>query len=162
MTALHSRRALFAAGGLLVAAGAVVALRVPAAAAPFVRVYKDPHCGCCQAWADRLVSAGFRVDVVAHDDMAAVKRAAGVPDDLASCHTATVEGYTVEGHVPPEDVHRLLRERPPIAGLAVPGMPIGSPGMEVPGRGAEPFDTIAFERGGARSVFRSHRPRTAR
>lgn len=86
-------------------------------------------------------------------DLAAVKRRHGVPPDLQTCHTALVGGYVVEGHVPADLIARLLRERPPVAGLAVPGMPIGSPGMEVPGQPAERYQVLAFGRGGKRSVF---------
>jgi hypothetical protein len=96
---------------------------------------------------------GFRVTVDDRTSLDAVKRRHGVPADLESCHTALVDGYVVEGHVPADLVVRLLRERPRVAGLAVPGMPVGSPGMEVPGRAAEPYRVLAFDRRGNRHVF---------
>ena len=120
-----------------------------------VMVYKTPTCGCCRAWVEHLRNAGFRVETVDRDDLTMVKSATGVPERLASCHTATVGGYVVEGHVPAEDIRRLLRERPTVAGLAVPGMPVGSPGMEVPGRPADRYDVLSFDRAGVTSVFAS-------
>lgn len=98
---------------------------------PLLVVHKTPWCGCCSAWAGQAEAAGFAVELRDHDDLAPIKQAMGVPQSQASCHTAEVEGYFIEGHVPFEQVHRLLRERPAdVAGLAVPGMPLGSPGME--------------------------------
>lgn len=125
-----------------------------AADAPLVRVHKLPTCGCCTAWVEHLREAGFRVEVKDADDLRAVKREAGVPLDLQACHTAFVEGYVVEGHVPAEDVRRLLEERPEVRGVAVPGMPVGSPGMEGPD--PQPYDVIAFGDDGTREVFASH------
>ena len=121
-----------------------------------VTVYKTPTCGCCRAWVDHLRDSGFRVETVDRVDLTMVKSANGVPERLASCHTATVGGYVVEGHVPAEDIRRLLRERPAVAGLAVPGMPVGSPGMEVPGTRADRYDVLSFDRAGVTSVFASH------
>lgn len=126
-------------------------------ATPTVTVYKTPTCGCCGLWADHMVEAGFeveRVDVPSLDD---VKARLGVPNQLASCHTAVVGDFVVEGHVPAEDVRRILDERPPEAiGLAVPGMPIGSPGMEVEGRPAESYAVYMFTRDGRAAVFARH------
>ncbi|SDK25222.1 DUF411 domain-containing protein [Billgrantia gudaonensis] len=99
-------------------------------AGPLVEMHKDPNCGCCTAWAEHLEAAGFDVEVHDTDDMRAVKIEHGLTPELASCHTATVEGYVIEGHVPAADIERLLEEKPDVAGLAVPGMPHGSPGME--------------------------------
>lgn len=117
-------------------------------------VYKSATCECCQRWVEHMRSNGFQV--VVHDvaDVAPVKRQHGVPDELGSCHTALVGGYVLEGHVPAADVKRLLRERPSIAGLAVPGMPAGSPGMEV-GR-VDRYDVLALQRDGAPTVFARH------
>lgn len=117
-------------------------------------VYKSPTCECCQRWVEHMRSNGFRV--VVHDvaDVAPVKRQHGIGDELGSCHTALVGGYVLEGHVPAADVKRLLRERPSIAGLAVPGMPAGSPGMEV-GR-VDRYDVLALQRDGAPTVFARH------
>lgn len=119
-----------------------------------VTVYKSPTCGCCKEWENHMRDAGFTV--VSHDtgDMAAVKHEHGITHDIGSCHTATVGGYVLEGHVPAADVKRLLAERPSVAGLAVPGMPMGSPGME--GIYSEKYDVVAFDRSGGRSVFASH------
>jgi len=103
-----------------------------------------------------LQKSGFRVNVTNVDDIGKVKAARGVPPDMQSCHTAVVDGYVLEGHVPAEDVQRLLKERPAIAGLAVPGMPVGSPGMEVPGATPQPYKVMAFEKNGNSRVFSSH------
>lgn len=100
------------------------------ASRPLLVVHKTPWCGCCSAWAAQAESAGFAVELRDSEDLAPIKHALGVPATQASCHTAEVGGYFVEGHVPFEDVHRLLAERPPARGIAVPGMPLGSPGME--------------------------------
>lgn len=116
-----------------------------AAAPPAVTVYASPLCGCCGKWVDHLRAAGFAAEVEHVDDVAPVKRMAGVPRPLASCHTASVDGNVVEGHVPAHVVHRLLRERPDVGGIAVPGMPIGSPGMEGPS--PEPYTVYTFAAG---------------
>ena len=123
---------------------------------PVVEMTKHPQCGCCTAWADHLRAEGFEVEVTETRKMWGVKRLAGIPKDLDSCHTATVGGYVVEGHVPADDIKRLLSERPAVKGIAVPGMPIGSPGMEVGDR-TEPYDVIAFDGEGETKVFQSHR-----
>ncbi|HEX8215294.1 MAG TPA: DUF411 domain-containing protein [Allosphingosinicella sp.] len=119
-------------------------------------VFRDPSCGCCETWAQIARQAGYAVDLRDDQDMSGVKRRLGVPEELASCHTAEVGGYVVEGHVPLEDVARLLRERPKaIKGIAVAGMPLGSPGMEVPDGTKQPFQVIAFFDDGRTSVFQS-------
>ena len=119
-------------------------------------VHRDPSCGCCEEWARQSHGAGFRTSTLDEPDMTALKRRLGVPPDLASCHTAVVDGLIVEGHVPFDMIHRLLRERPQgVAGIAVPGMPAGSPGMEMPDGRREPFQVIAFDRQGRRRVFAS-------
>lgn len=120
-------------------------------------VYKDAGCGCCGAWIEHLRrAAAFKMTAVNRSNMADVKVRYGVPTALASCHTALVGRYVVEGHVPAADILRLLRTRPAgVIGLAVPGMPAGSPGMEVPGR-SEPFATIAFGKDGQTSIFARH------
>jgi hypothetical protein len=117
-----------------------------------VQVYKSPFCGCCEGWVEHLRETGLAVTVQDLDDLTAIKRMAGVPDQLQSCHTAVVEGYTVEGHVPAVAIERLLRERPDIDGLAAPGMPAGSPGMPSPT--PERYDVMAFD-GDEASVFGS-------
>ena len=118
-------------------------------------VYKSPTCGCCGAWVDHAREAGFEVEVRDMPNVMPIKQEHGVPGHLSSCHTTLVGGYVVEGHVPVEDVRRLLDERPQIAGIAVPGMPAGSPGMEMGSR-KDPYDVIAFTRDGAVSVYASH------
>lgn len=129
------------------------ALPVLAQVAPRVAVYKNPSCGCCGGWVKHMQANGFRVE--AHDvaDVTPIKQRNGVPESLASCHTALVDGYALEGHVPAADVWRLLRERPALKGLAVPGMVAGSPGMEQgpPQR----YATIAFDERGSR-IFAQH------
>lgn len=118
-----------------------------------VEVWRTPGCGCCKAWARRLEAAGFVTSLHDSTDLDTVRRSAGVPDDLAGCHTAWVDGYVVEGHVPLEAIRRLLTERPSVVGLAVPGMPLGSPGMEVTGEPADAFAVIAFAADGSREVY---------
>jgi hypothetical protein len=123
---------------------------------PAVIVNKSPTCGCCSRWIDHLRANGFRVD--AHDvsDMERVRREAGVPPRLGSCHTARIGSYVIEGHVPATEIRRLLREAPPVQGLAVPGMPIGSPGMEMGAR-RQAYEVLAFDEAGRTSVY-SHYP----
>jgi len=155
---LHSRRNLLAgAGSVLLAAG--LAGCADAAARPVpLAVRRNPGCGCCEVWTEQMRASGrFIVTTEDDPDLGAFKSAHGVPSDLASCHTAIVGDYVVEGHVPLADVVRLLDERPAIAGIAVGGMPMGSPGMEQPGGGNEAYDVVAFTSGGQRSVF-THYP----
>lgn len=135
------------------AAVAVATGSVPAfAEAPTaITVYKSPSCGCCTKWVEYLRANGFAPAVRDMEDLSEVKATFGVPAALQSCHTATVGAYVVEGHVPADLIHRMLRERPKIAGLAVPGMVSGSPGME--GGPAERYDVIAFDRAGHTSVY---------
>lgn len=123
---------------------------------PTVEVFKSPTCGCCSKWVEHLQANGFTVRTTNREDLADLKAKHGVPRRVQSCHMAVVNGYVVEGHVPAADVQRLLKERPAIVGLAVPGMPIGSPGMEMPGRKAQPFDVLAFDKDGQTRVFASH------
>ncbi|MGH7679152.1 MAG: DUF411 domain-containing protein [Gemmatimonadaceae bacterium] len=120
-----------------------------------VTVFKDPNCGCCKLWIEHLRKHAFDVTVKDTSDIDGPKRAGRVPERLYSCHTAFVNGYVVEGHVPATDIQRLLEEKPKVAGIAVPGMPIGSPGMEV-GNRKDKYDVIAFNRDGTTRVFASH------
>jgi hypothetical protein len=117
-----------------------------------VTVYKTATCGCCSKWVDHLRAQGFDVKALDVDNIASVKATYGVPQELGSCHTALVGGYVVEGHVPGDVVSRMLRERPKIVGLAVPGMPVGSPGMEVPGR-SESYSILSFDKTGKSAVY---------
>ncbi len=119
-----------------------------------VTTWKSPTCGCCKAWVEHMEQSGFRVVAIDTSDVDAVKRRHGVRPEHGSCHTATVGGYVLEGHVPAADVRRLLAERPNVTGLAVPGMPQGSPGMETGMK--DPYEVLAFTRGGATSVFARH------
>lgn len=117
-------------------------------------VYRDPSCGCCEAWARLAREAGSETTLIDEPDMASVKRRLGVPENLASCHTAVVGDYVLEGHVPFAQVERLLRTRPRgVKGIAVPGMPAGSPGMEMPDGRQDEFDVIAFDAAGRTFVF---------
>ncbi|MFC7369675.1 DUF411 domain-containing protein [Vreelandella zhaodongensis] len=116
--------------GNLLAACSLTAFSLSALAAPTVDVHSDPNCGCCSAWVSHLEEAGFNVNHHRDGDLRAIKIANGVPPELASCHTAIVDGYVIEGHVPASDIKRLLDEQPDVVGLTVPGMPHGSPGME--------------------------------
>ena len=140
----------------LMIAALVFALPLQASAqrTPAITVYKSPTCGCCGAWVKHLNSNGFKVE--AHDvaDLDSIKRRLGVRPELASCHTASVGGYTIEGHVPASDIKRLLAERPKAKGLAVPGMPVGSPGMET--GPPQPYATLLFDQAGGTQVFARH------
>ena len=120
-----------------------------------ILVYKTAACGCCSNWVEYVKRHGFTVKTEDVTDLTAIKVEHGVPPGMQSCHTALVDGYVIEGHVPVESIERMLEERPDIAGLAVPGMPAGSPGMEVPGRAADSYDVIAFDRAGNTSVYES-------
>jgi hypothetical protein len=130
---------------------------VPDAALATILVYKTATCGCCSGWVEHLKAAGFTVDARDVTDLMSVKRDAGVPGAMSSCHTSIVDGYVVEGHVPAEQVERLLADRPDIAGIAVPGMPTGSPGME--GRNPEPYQVLSIGRDGSAGVFAEIDPR---
>lgn len=121
---------------------------------PTIKVYKSPTCGCCALWVDHMREAGFELDVEDTDDMIGVKVDAGLPLQLQSCHTALVDGYVFEGHIPAEVIARFLAEKPSASGLAVPGMPIGSPGMEFGDR-VDPYDVLRFDAAGTTSVYES-------
>lgn len=143
----------------LVAAGAAVPMAAARAdALPAMAVFRDPTCGCCHKWVEHLTANGFAVTVHEASSMQAVKARFGVPADLAACHTGEIGGYVIEGHVPASAIKRLLAERPEGRGLAVPGMPAGSPGME--GDLPEVYDVILFGDGPRQSFgrFREDRP----
>jgi hypothetical protein len=125
------------------------------AAKTIMHVYKSPTCGCCKAWVQKMEAAGFEVRVtdLSEDALQAEKAKRGVSDDLSSCHTAIVNGYVVEGHVPAADINRLLKEKPAIVGIAVPGMPRGSPGMEMPNGATDSYNVVAFTKAGKTTVF---------
>jgi hypothetical protein len=124
---------------------------------PVVQVYKSPTCGCCSQWVEHLREAGFTVHTTDTSDLLGLKAEHHVPRQAQSCHTAVVDGYVLEGHVPATEVLRLLEVRPAVRGLAVPGMPIGSPGMEVEGLAPEPYDVLAFDDDGTLRTFASYR-----
>jgi hypothetical protein len=140
-----------ALAGALLAAGLAAQQRAQTTL-PVMTVYKTPTCGCCGVWVDHVKAAGFQVRAVDLDDLTEVKQASGVPMRLRTCHTAVVGDYVVEGHVPADLIKRLLRERPQTAGIAVPGMPIGSPGMEMGDR-KDPHDVLLFDKSGRTTVY---------
>ncbi len=148
-TAHLSRRTLLATAAL---AGLGLLSPVAADTLPLVTVNKDPNCGCCGAWVDHLRKAGFAVEIIETSSLQAVKLRLGVPAELASCHTAQVGGYVIEGHVPAPAILRLISEKPEGKGLAVPGMPIGSPGMEMEGSDPDIYDVVLFG-AGANRIF---------
>lgn len=117
-----------------------------------MKVFKSPTCGCCQKWVEHVKAAGFAPAVQDLASLDATKTDAGVPPNLRSCHTALVQGYVVEGHVPADVIHRMLREKPKVAGIAVPGMPIGSPGMEQGDR-KDPYEIVSFTRDGKTALY---------
>ena len=143
--------------GLLIGAASLAGLAPIASlaqTAPAVHVLKDPNCGCCEAWAEILQAEGFTVTTENSFGTLLMqhKMQAGIPREMISCHTAEVEGYVLEGHVPPADIRRLLSERPDAVGLAVPGMPFGSPGMG-PEERREAYDVFLIRRDGSTEVF---------
>jgi hypothetical protein len=127
-------------------------------AGPEVIVYKDAFCGCCSVWAKHLEANGFQVKVRDVENMDQYKKTYSVPSSVRSCHTAVVNGYTIEGHVPAEDIQRLLKERPKVKGLGVPGMPIGSPGMES-GNTRQAYTVFTFDANGKTAVYRQYSAR---
>lgn len=141
---------------LAVGAGLLTAIRAAVAAPPIrVDVFKTAYCECCAAWVAHMLAAGFDVKVTVVDDTAEARKRLGMPEKFGSCPTASVGGYTLEGHVPAVDVKRLLAAKPNAVGLAVPGMPVGSPGMEVGSR-QDPFEVLLIDKTGRESVFASY------
>ena len=151
-----TRRAVLVMAAMSAFAGPVLA----AAARTRVTVWKTPNCGCCKDWVKHLETNGF--EVVTHDvkETASKRQALGLAEKYGSCHTATVNGYVLEGHVPARDIQRLLRDKPSAIGLAVPGMPVGSPGMEM-GTGADAFDVVLVLKDGSSRVFQSYAAKAA-
>ena len=147
----------FFAVAVCAAALAVATAAAPSVASvkkPTITVYKDPNCGCCKNWIEHLRKHGFNVDAKDTPDMNTIKATLGVPGALTSCHTAVVEGYLIEGHVPASDIDRLLAAKPKVKGLAVPGMPMGSPGME--GGAKQHYQVVTFDKAGKTGVFASY------
>jgi hypothetical protein len=134
----------------------VIAVASASQQRPAIDVYKTATCGCCGKWVEHLKQHGFSVRTTDVQNLAEIKAKYKVPSQTGSCHTAVVQGYVIEGHVPATDVLRLLQEKPAVAGIAVPGMPIGSPGMEGPG--AEAYQVVSFDQKNQVKVFSSHRP----
>ena len=148
------RRAGIAVAAVLVIGGGAAWAQRPEA--PTIEVYKTSTCGCCKVWVEHLRSNGFTVRATDVDDLSGIKAKHGVPARVQSCHTGVVNGYVVEGHVPAADIQRLLKERPKVAGLAVAGMPIGSPGME--GANPQVYNVLAFDKAGKTTIFSTQRP----
>jgi hypothetical protein len=140
----------------LLAATSTMILPAAHAALPVIDVYKTESCGCCIQWVEHLQANGFKVNVNNVPDTAPYRKKYGIPQKLGSCHTGVVQGYAIEGHVPAKEIKRLLQERPKATGLAVPGMPIGSPGMEVEGRPADKYDVLLVQASGKHSVFQQY------
>jgi hypothetical protein len=124
------------------------------AAAPVIDVFKSASCGCCTAWVEHLKTKGFQTRVANVDNPSDYRERGGIPNELGSCHTAMVGGYAIEGHVPASDIKRLLAEKPKAKGLAVPAMPLGSPGMEGPRK--DPFDVLLVQAKGSTKVFKHY------
>ena len=122
--------------------------------APVVEVWRSPTCGCCGEWVKHLQKNGFATKVHMVEDTAPVRRAAGMPDKLGSCHTAKVDGYVIEGHVPASDIKRLLAEKPKALGLTAPGMPAGSPGMDIPN--SPPYEVLLVKADGGTALYKRH------
>ena len=120
-----------------------------------ITVYRSPSCGCCGIWLEQAQKHGFIVKDIKTEEIEAVKQKYHVPDELASCHTTIVDGYVMEGHIPADDIKRFLETKPKLAGLAVPGMPLGTPGMEA-GDMKQPFQVLAFNRQGETEVFKEY------
>jgi hypothetical protein len=146
---------------LLAGAGAAGLALVPRSlaaltGAPFLppmTIYKSETCLCCEKWVDHVKAAGFTTTVHDRDPIDPIKDELAIPRHVRSCHTAQVGGYLIEGHVPAADIKRMLKEKPRLMGLAVPGMPVGTPGMDQPGVPAEPYHVVGFQKAGATSVY---------
>jgi hypothetical protein len=140
---------------LIAALALSVSLAAQAPKTPTMEVFKSPTCGCCSKWVEHVRSAGFTVKVndISDEALASLKEKHGIPRTAQSCHTGIVDGYVVEGHVPVTEVQRMLKEKPAVAGIAVGGMPIGSPGMEVPGQRPQTYNVITFDKQGAVKVY---------
>lgn len=144
-------------GLLFTAAAATLASAAGAAPpSPSIKVYKDPSCGCCTGWVEKLKQSGFRVTTIETADMSAVKSRLHIPDDLSSCHTGVINGLVIEGHIPPPDVREYAQRTRKSLGIAVPGMPTNSPGMEVPDAPADPYTVWEFFADGSRRPFAKH------
>ena len=148
-----NRRLLLGAAAFIGMAGTACAQARPSRS---LTVFKTPTCACCDDWIAHMRDAGFSIAVTVLPDLRPFRSARGLPDALASCHTGLIDGYLIEGHVPAQDVIRLLTERPAAIGVAAPGMPLGSPGMETPQGDKQPYDTLLVLRSGATRVYARH------
>ena|SRR5215510_11339651 len=149
---MNRRSALLALG----AAALCTRVRAENAAGPLVKVFKNESCGCCKLWVAHVEEAGFATEVHHVDNLGPIKERVGIPVGQGSCHTAEVGGYFIEGHVSAADIQRLLREKPKAKGLTVPGMPIGSPGMEVASKQVQPYDVLLVAEDGTTTVYSHH------
>jgi hypothetical protein len=151
------RKALIAVLAVALASLAAVA-SAQRPAAPVMEVFKSPTCGCCSKWVEHVRQAGFTVQVtdLSNEALDALKTKHGIPRTAQSCHTGLIAGYVIEGHVPVADIQRFLKEKPAVVGLAVGGMPTGSPGMEVPGARVQPYNSVTFDKQGNTKVFATH------
>jgi hypothetical protein len=148
----HGRKfAIFAA--LLLLGSVAFAWNDAVAEAPVMTVYATPTCGCCGAWMEHMRENGFELEVVYQDDLSAIRSEHKLPPEMVSCHIGVVEGFAVEGHVPASTVHRLLEERPEVLGIAAPGMPVGSPGMEHPNGLKQPYGVYTWDENGPKALF---------
>ncbi|GMR17760.1 MAG: hypothetical protein BMS9Abin33_0153 [Gammaproteobacteria bacterium] len=158
---MKSRKYVVVLTGMIVLAGAVTAWTNREAnadtnktARPTVVVYKSPTCGCCKKWVEHLKENGFQVSSENVDDLSAIKKRYGIKENIRSCHTAIIGQYIVEGHVPAQDIKRMLREQPGIRGISAPGMPLGSPGMEV--EISKSFNVLSFDKSGKIEIYSKH------
>ena len=140
---------------MAIASSAFILLSGAAAANPEIEIFKSPSCGCCTKWADYLKDNGFDVKLKETENLNPIKMSARIPAGKGSCHTAFIDGYVIEGHVPAEDIKRLLEEKPDAQGLTVPGMPVGSPGMEMGAR-KDAYQVLIFQKDGTTEVFSEH------
>jgi len=151
-------KTLLTRSGIILGVAALVltaGISISAQKGTTIQVFKTPTCGCCHLWVKHLEANGYTTKVTDMDDLSGIKKKYGVPAKANSCHTAVVDGYTLEGHVPAAQVKKMLKERPAIAGLAVPGMPVGSPGMEY-GTTVQPYNVVAFDKAGQMTVYASY------
>ncbi len=146
-----ARRSLLLSGLVTLAIVPLPALASP----PLPVFYRNPGCGCCHAWTEKMAAAGMPVDLQNTDDLNAVAAKLGIPDSLVGCHVGEIGGYAISGHVPPADIQRLLAEKPVALGLAVPGMPVGSPGMEMDGQ-TEPYEVVLFRADGTSERYAAY------
>lgn len=142
--------------GAVLLASSMTTMAEEAVSGKEMTVYRSPTCGCCGKWIEHAKQNHFVIKDIVTDDMQAIKQKYGVPEKLASCHTAIVDGYVIEGHVPAADIDKLLKTKPKVTGISAPGMPMGSPGMEMGGKAAD-YDVVSFDNAGNVQVFSTHK-----